>query len=423
MSDLFIYLLKVSAGMGIIILPYYFLFRNDPNLLIKRMYLLLGLVSAWIVPLIVFRRPELFVNLTPVVFIDPLAAEVPPLRVTESGSKTGLTINWIQVLLYTYITGLAFMFLKNLFIITKWNIRWKQHKDANGIAFTTSDQVFTLFSRIFIPRSLKDTQDLDNVLLHEKAHIQQFHFIDLMLMELTLLLTWFNAFSWLISRMIKENHEHLADRQVLSTGINPARYRAQLLNHTLGVNVFRLGNQFNHSLTLKRFNMMKKPEKSLAGIIKIALLIPAVLITLGLTTGMTPQGKAITGKIVIAETGEPAPGASIIIRGTTMGTVSDIDGTFMLNVEGNPEIVVSFVGYTSLVVKASEVGKQPLELKPEAYTLDFESVPLKVIQEVGVGITISVADGAENQPLFVVDGSAMMALPPSLQPAPLIKSI
>ena len=45
------------------------------------------------------------------------------------------------------------------------------------------------------------------------------HFIDLMIVELTLLLTWFNPFSWLISRMIKENHEHLADRQVLSAGI------------------------------------------------------------------------------------------------------------------------------------------------------------------------------------------------------------
>ena len=117
-----------------------------------------------------------------------------------------------------------------------------------------------------------------------------------MLMELTLLLTWFNPFSWLISRMIKENHEHLADRQVLSAGINPARYRAQLMNHTLGVNVFRLGNQFNHSLTLKRFKMMKKPKKSPWGIIKIALLIPAVLVTLGLTTGMTPQQKTIKGQ-------------------------------------------------------------------------------------------------------------------------------
>jgi len=389
MSDLFIYLLKVSAGLAIIFLPYYFLFRNDPNLVIKRAYLILGLLASWIFPLIVFRRPEVFVNLSPIVFIDPLSTEAPPITLTEVGSKTGLTINWIQVLIFAYMFGLSFMFLKNFFVIIKWNLTWKKTRDKNGIAFTGSDQVFTLFSRIFIPRSLKDNQDLDNVLLHEKAHIRQLHFIDLMLMELTLLLTWFNPFSWLISRMIKENHEHLADWQVLSTGINPARYRAQLLNHTLGVNVFRLGNQFNHSLTLKRFNMMKKPRKSPIGIVKIALLVPAVLITMGLTTGMSPQEKTIKGKVLIAETGEPAPGASVVIRNSNVGTVVDMDGTFALNVDGDPEIVISFVGYATLVVKASDIGKKPLELKAKTYEMDLETVPLTVVQEGGDDIILS----------------------------------
>ena len=62
---------------------------------------------------------------------------------------------------------------------------------------------------------------------------------------------------------------------------------------------------------------MKKPRKSPIGIIKIALLIPAILITLGLTTGMTPQQKTIKGKVVFADTGEPALGAAVIIEGTT----------------------------------------------------------------------------------------------------------
>ena len=70
MSDLSTYLVKVSAGLAIVILPYYFLFRNDPNLGIKRIFLLLGIASSWVFPLIAFRRPDLFVDLTPVVFMD-----------------------------------------------------------------------------------------------------------------------------------------------------------------------------------------------------------------------------------------------------------------------------------------------------------------------------------------------------------------
>jgi len=384
MNEIIIYLLKVSAGLGIIFIPYYFLIRNDPNLVLKRFYLLAGLIAAWIFPLITFRKPELFVNLTPTVFIDPSTSSAGPALqgsqpVSLTGADTGmyLSIDWIRVLITVYLTGLCFLFLKNIWLIIKWNHQWKIAKNDEGIAYGENVQVFTLFTRIFLPVSLRDHTDLDSIILHEKAHIRQFHFIDLMLMELTLLLTWFNPFSWLISRMIKENHEHLADRQVLSAGVNPARYRAQLLNHTLGVNVFRLGNQFNHSLTLKRFKMMKKPKSTWKGIMKIALLIPAVLVTLGLTTGLSTQQKTINGKVLFEDTGESAAGASVIIAGTTTGTVTDENGLFGLNVEGDPEIVISFVGYQTLRIKASDISKNPLLLEPTVYTLDLEDVPDK----------------------------------------------
>ena len=404
MFDIIIYLLKVSAGLAIVFLPYYFLFRNDPNLVIKRFYLLAGIVASWVFPFITFRKLSLSVDLTPTVFIDLDTPALQAPMLESAGSTTDFTINWLQVLIFIYLAGLTFMFLKNLFIISKWNISWRRNQNAEGVAFIKDDQVFTLFTRIFVPGYLKDQNDLDNVLLHEKAHIQQLHFIDLILMEFTLLLTWFNPFSWLISRMIKENHEHLADREVLSSGVNPARYKAQLMNHTLGVNVFRLGNQFNHSLTLKRFKMMKKPKKSPIGIIKIALLIPAVLLTLGLTTGMTPQQKTVKGKVIFADTGAPATGTSVVVRGGTMGCVVDRDGSFMLNVDGNPELVFSFVGYGTLIKKASDIGKKPLKLEVTSYEMDLESVPLKVKKDDSGTVTIRTKDGFDAQPVYLLDG-------------------
>jgi len=404
MNDLFIYLLKVSGGIGIVFIPYYFLFRNDPNLHIKRFYLIAGIIASWSFPFITFRKLPLTLDLTPTVFIDLDSPAAQAISLEGATTSPGLTINWLQVLAIIYLAGLSLMFLKNLVIIGKWNLTWRRTRNEEGVAFTKNDQVFTLFTRIFVPGSLKNKDDLDNVLLHERAHIRQLHFIDLMIMEFTLLLTWFNPFSWLISRMIKENHEHLADREVLSTGINPARYRAQLMNHTLGVNVFRLGTQFNHSLTLKRFKMMKKPKKSPWGILKIVLLIPAVLITLGLTTGMTPQQKTIKGNVVFADTGESATGASVVVRHGTLGCVVDTDGSFRLNVDGNPELVISFVGYESLIVKASEVGKKPLKLEVKTYEMDLESVPLEVKKNASGSITLRLKDGGEANPVFLVDG-------------------
>ncbi|MDX2429297.1 MAG: TonB family protein [Bacteroides sp.] len=411
MIDLHIYLLKVAGGMAIISIPYYFLLRNDPNLNLKRFYLLLGLMASWIFPLIAFRKPDLLLNLTPTVFIDLGEETTAPFNINNASSATGITINWIKIGVMVYLAGLSFMFFKNLYIILRWNLKWKKNRNPEGIAFTPSNQVFTIFTKIFVPASLRDKEDLNNILLHERAHVQQLHFIDLMIMEVTLLLTWFNPFSWLISRMIKENHEHLADRQVLSAGVNPAQYRAQLLNHTLGVNVFRLGNQFNHSLTFNRFKMMKKPKNSTFGIIKMSMLVPALLFAMGLTTGMTPmQEKTIKGKIVFAEDGSPAPGTSIVIANSTVGTVADIDGSFKLNVNGDPEIKISFVGYATLKVKASKVGKKPLELVEETYKMDLEPVirtTYKNYNENGDSLAISAGEvGADinNLPVYLVDG-------------------
>jgi len=405
MIDLPIYLLKVSAGLAIISVPYYFLLRNDPNLNLKRLYLLLGILASWIFPLIVFRRPEVLLNLTPTVFIDPGEESTLPIALDYTASSTGITLNWIRILVMIYLSGLSFMFLKNLFIILRWNIAWKKNRTREGVAYTRSDQVFTLFTKIFVPAALRDKEDLKNILLHERAHVQQLHFIDLMMMELTLLLTWFNPFSWLISRMIKENHEHLADRQVLSAGISPAAYRAQLLNHTLGVDVFRLGMQFNHSITFKRFKMMKKPKNSPKGIVKMALMVPALLIAMGLTTGMTPiQQKTVKGKVVFAENGEPAPGTSVVIKNSTVGTVVDRDGTFRLNVDGDPEIVFSFVGYKTMVRKASKIGKKPLELEQTVAIYDLGKVSLVVKEEDNKSISIRTTNGSDKQPIFVLDG-------------------
>jgi len=64
-----------------------------------------------------------------------------------------------------------------------------------------------------------------------------------------------------------------------------------------------------------------------------------------------------------------------------VGTVVDKDGTFALNVDGNPEIVISFVGYQAILIKASKIGNKPLKLEVEAVNLDLESVSMEAKKE------------------------------------------
>ena len=62
--------------------------------------------------------------------------------------------------------------------------------------------------------------------------------------------------------------------------------------------------------------------------------------------------EVIKGSVVDAS-GEPVIGANVVVQGTTVGTITDIDGRFTINCARGTNLVVSFVGYTSKVVKAS----------------------------------------------------------------------
>ncbi|MCD8177777.1 MAG: TonB-dependent receptor [Tannerellaceae bacterium] len=65
------------------------------------------------------------------------------------------------------------------------------------------------------------------------------------------------------------------------------------------------------------------------------------------------QSKSVTGTVLDAATGEPLIGVTVIEPGTTNGTVTDLDGRFALDVNGN-SLSFSYVGYTTQVVNVAQ---------------------------------------------------------------------
>ena len=100
------------------------------------------------------------------------------------------------------------------------------------------------------------------ILKHETTHIQQRHWFDLLCCEITLILQWFNPFAWLYIFYIKENHEFLADKAVIKSGISPVLYQAVLVNQRFQGPVFSFSNSFNYSKSLNRLVMIKKEKSS-----------------------------------------------------------------------------------------------------------------------------------------------------------------
>ena len=81
-------------------------------------------------------------------------------------------------------------------------------------------------------------------------------------------------------------------------------------------------------------------------------LSPASIQAAPATVQATPAAAKVTGEVLDA-TGEPLIGASVMVKGTTDGVATDLDGRFTLNVPMGATLVVSYVGYKTQEVNVN----------------------------------------------------------------------
>ena len=83
---------------------------------------------------------------------------------------------------------------------------------------------------------------------------------------------------------------------------------------------------------------------------------------------ITQQTMKVKGLVLDASTGEPVIGANVIVKGTTNGVITDLDGVYELNAPAGAVLQISFVGYKTIEVKAEPNMK--VNLKEDTETLD-----------------------------------------------------
>ncbi|MEC7260372.1 MAG: SusC/RagA family TonB-linked outer membrane protein, partial [Bacteroidota bacterium] len=114
---------------------------------------------------------------------------------------------------------------------------------------------------------------------------------------------------------------------------------------------------------------------------------------------LNAQDKVINGK-VSDENNEGLPGATIIIKGTTKGTVTDIEGNFQLDVDENDIIEISFSGYEKQEISVTGKNSFSINLEPDVETLK-EVVVVGYGSEQKINLTGSVAT-IKNEELTLV---------------------
>jgi hypothetical protein len=121
---------------------------------------------------------------------------------------------------------------------------------------------FTFFNMLVIGNNPIEDSEMDAMLLHERAHRDQYHSIDAVLLEALTVIFWFNPVIWFFQKDIKAQHEYFADEQVLAKGINPLAYQLVLFKARTGTSMELANHLSNKTSLTKRFNMMAKTRSN-----------------------------------------------------------------------------------------------------------------------------------------------------------------
>jgi len=81
------------------------------------------------------------------------------------------------------------------------------------------------------------------------------------------------------------------------------------------------------------------------------------------------HSQTLAGKITDSETGEPLPGAQVFVKGTFVGTTTDVNGAYSLDVDGSVTVVISYIGYKTQEVVTSG-GSGDFAMEPDVLRQD-----------------------------------------------------
>ena len=95
-----------------------------------------------------------------------------------------------------------------------------------------------------------------------------------------------------------------------------------------------------------------------------------MVFSLGLCTALYAQDRTVSGKITSAEDGSALPGVTVVVKGTTTGTITDTDGNYRLNVPQDGGVLVfSFIGFGTYETEIGSRSDISVSMTPETTQL------------------------------------------------------
>lgn len=300
MNQILLYLLQVNAILAILYIIYKLLLAKDTFFYLRRFTLLFIITSAFVLPLLPASL-SFYTGGNEMLSSGLIYAVTLP--DVEVGSNADASFNLARCLFIIYVLGvITFMYHTGTSLYgLKRVLNDVSKREINNISvhlLPKGMHPFSFLNWICLPENDFSSTHVNEILMHEQAHVRQYHTIDILLIQFILTICWFNPFVWLLRREIRINHEFLADETVINAGSDKKSYQYLML-HTVypTMAAANLYNNFNVLPLKRRIMMLNKPRTHLVAIGKYLLLLPVFALLSTLVNCTSPSSdEAVTAK-------------------------------------------------------------------------------------------------------------------------------
>ncbi len=259
---------KSSLILAIFFCFYKVFLERETFYVFNRYFLLIGILSSLLLPLMVLTR-TVYVEpqATPVIEMTQIAMPTTfaPQPASAAVAAQPFITDW-QLFFYAYTLGALFFLFRFLLSFFKVLHFLRKHTSftQSGLRYLEIKGLsapFSFFNTIAYDPNTASTEELKLILAHERQHALQHHSVDLLLGRFMCAIFWFNPFSWLYARAIEQNLEFLADYQVNQSGLSKREYQLALVRISSGKTP-ALTQSFYQSFIKKRIIMLNKNQSN-----------------------------------------------------------------------------------------------------------------------------------------------------------------
>lgn len=307
------YVVLANGLLAIVSIAFYVLLRRETFFSANRLALWLGLLGAIVMPLV--ELPDWRPQPVRKVMQRTAQAIVPKVLPNATTNKPDVVItfpngrtysallnqptepvwSWQHSLIALYFLGVLLLFIRLIVQVVSLMrlINRSTHEGYEHFTLVRNQRItspFSFFSWVVLNPDQHESNELEQILRHERVHVRERHSLDMIGAELVCIIFWFNPAAYLFRHLLQQTLEFSADRAVLAEGVDSKSYQYNLVKVSLSAGQSTLLNHFSKSQLKSRIAMLNRQESSKISWIKY------LVVCFGALTVATAVGRTTVHK-------------------------------------------------------------------------------------------------------------------------------